>query len=280
MKFWKYNLKKLMFVGCMGLMLAVNTVGTRCPGFADDEEFLRYMEEKHKKEGYTTYSSMEEKQAAQGGGNTSTQQQQTPVTEQKPTTTTVNPVKTCKHAYDVKIAREATCDSTGEMVYTCKDCKDSYKEVIAKTNNHVYEEAVTAEPTCTEKGVKTFTCKGCADTYTEEIGVLGHTHESTVTKAATCTEDGELTYMCKNCNDTYTEPVVAMGHTASEWTVTKENSTFAEGLKEQTCITCGTVLGTETIPSKYPMAYLYIVIGMAFVLTVGAVSIIVMRKKK
>ena len=130
---------------------------------------------------------------------------------------------------------------------------------------------MTKEPTCTESGEKTFTCKNCSDSYMEEISATGHEYESNVTKEATCTEDGETTYTCKKCSDTYTETVTATGHTEGEWKVTKENGIFTNGLKEQVCASCGEVINTEVIPSRYPIAYLYAGIGAVIVLIIGAV---------
>lgn len=272
MKFGRYMLKNILSVCCIGIILSVGTTGIWCPGWAGrDEEMLKYLEEKHRQEGYTTVNEFSDQPQSSNPQVTTPQQSVTPQTP-------VTPVKTCNHNYEVKIVREATCDGTGEMVFTCKSCKDSYKEVVPKTGNHIYNEAVTQEPSCTEKGIKTFTCNGCADSYTEEIDAIGHMHESKVTKEADCTHDGEMTFTCTNCNDTYTEPVAATGHTSSEWKITKENGTFSEGIKEQTCIACGTVLGTEIIPGKYPIAYLYVGIGVAVVFFVGAIVLIKKRK--
>ena len=283
MKFFKYNMKNILSVCCMGLMLLVGTTSIRCPIwtengpiFTDDEEFNKYMEEKHRQEGYTTYSSMDKKNATQNGGNSNIQNEAAPATEAKEQTP--KQVKTCDHKYEVEITKDATCSEDGVMTFTCSLCGDSYKEVIAKTGNHEYEETVTKEPTCTESGEKTFTCKNCSDTYTEEISATGHEYESNVTKEATCTEDGELTYTCKKCGDTYTETVAATGHTEGEWKVTKKNGMFTKGMKEQVCTTCGEVLGTEEIPSRYPIAYLYVGIGAVIALAIGVLVFLKKRK--
>ena len=46
---------------------------------------------------------------------------------------------------------------------------------------------------------------------------------------------------------------------------------FKNGLKEQVCSSCGEVINTEVIPSRYPIAYLYVGIGAVIALIVGAV---------
>ena len=231
------------------------------------------MEEEFKKQGYTKADeSSDAPQSPQSQVTTS----QTPATEAKEQTP--KQVKTCNHNYEVEITKEATCSEDGVMTFTCSLCGDSYKEVIAKTGKHEYEENVTKEPTCTENGEKTYKCKNCSDSYTEEISATGHEYESNVTKEATCTEEGELTYTCKKCGDTYTETVAATGHTEGEWKVTKKNGMFTNGMKEQVCTTCGEVLGTEEIPSRYSIAYLFAGIGAVIALAIGVLVFLKKRK--
>ena len=267
MKFLKYNMKNILSVCCMGLILSMGTTSIWCPGYAGrDEEGIREMEEEFKKQGYT---KADESSDAPQSSQSQVTNPQAPATEAKEQTP--KQVKTCDHKYEVEITKEATCSEEGEMKFTCSICGDSYKEVIARTGKHDYEETVTKKPTCTESGEKTYICKNCSDSYTEEINATGHEYESSITKEATCTEDGEITYTCTKCGDTYTETVVATGHTEGEWKVTKESGMFKNGLKEQVCSSCGEVINTEVIPSRYPIAYLYVGIGAVIALIVGAV---------
>ena len=245
----------------------MGTTSIWCPGYAGrDEEGIREMEEEFKKQGYT---KADESSDAPQSSQSQVTNPQAPATEAKEQTP--KQVKTCDHKYEVEITKEATCSEEGEMKFTCSICGDSYKEVIARTGKHDYEETVTKKPTCTESGEKTYICKNCSDSYTEEINATGHEYESSITKEATCTEDGEITYTCTKCGDTYTETVVATGHTEGEWKVTKESGMFKNGLKEQVCSSCGEVINTEVIPSRYPIAYLYVGIGAVIALIVGAV---------
>ena len=257
-------MKKILSVAILTLIMGVCTTGIKCPIFTDPEEGNAYTEQQLKENGYADYTFVESMDDLKQNQN----KQEQPVQQEQAQS---KPVKTCSHNYEVEITKEATCSEDGEMKFTCSMCGDTYKEVIAKTGNHDYEETVTKEPTCTENGEKTLTCKDCPDTLVKEIRATGHEYESSVTKEATCTEDGELTYTCKKCGDTYTETVAATGHTEGEWQVTKENGIFTNGLKEQVCASCGEVINTEVIPSRYPIAYLYAGIGAVILLIIGAV---------
>ena len=273
MKFLKYSMKNILSVCCLGLILSMCTIGTRCPGFSDHEEFLKYMEEKHRQEGYVTVDEFSDAPQSSQSQVTNPQAPATEAKEQTP-----KQVKTCSHNYEVEITKEATCSEDGVMTFTCSLCGDSYKEVIAKTGKHEYEETVTKEPTCTENGEKTYKCKNCSDSYTEEISATGHEYESSITKEATCTEDGETTHTCTKCGDTYTETVAVTGHIEGEWKVPKENGMFKNGLKEQVCASCGEMINTEVIPSRCSIAYLYAGIGAVIVLIIGAVVFVKKRK--
>ena len=258
-------MKKILSAAILALIMGVCTTGIKCPIFTDPEEGNAYTDQQDRENGYADYTFVESMDDLKQNQNKQEQAQS-------------KPVKTCSHNYEVEITKEATCSEDGEMKFICSLCGDSYKEVIARTGKHEYEETVTKEPTCTENGEKTYTCKNCSDTYMEEINATGHEYESKVTKEATCKEDGEITYTCTKCGDTYTETVAATGHTEGEWKVTKKNGMFTNGLKEQVCTTCGEVLGTEEIPSRYPIAYLYAGIGTVIALAIGVLVFLKKRK--
>lgn len=67
---------------------------------------------------------------------------------------------------DGEVTRNATEYSEGEMLYTCKVCGDTKKEVIPKIHYHDYEIAERKEATCIEDAITTIKCKECGDTYT------------------------------------------------------------------------------------------------------------------
>lgn len=201
-------------------------------------------------------------------------------------TSTVTPapekkvVKTCDHTYETQIITEATCSAEGEMKFTCSKCGDTYTEKVAATGKHSYKSTVTKEATCEAEGENTFTCSECEDTYVEMIPALGHSYETKVKSEATCIEPGEIEYVCSVCGDTYTEVLPAKGHSEGEWTVTKETGLFSLGEKVKKCNVCSEILNTETIPSRYPISYLYICIGVVALFAVIAVVFIVLKKKR
>ena len=99
-----------------------------------------------------------------------------------------------------------------------------------------------------------------------------------MTTEATCTEAGITTFTCSECGDSYTEEIPALGHTEVE-EVTKEAGIFTNGEKVVKCSTCGEILNTEIIPSRYPISVLLIVLGIILVALI-AVSVIFVKMKK
>ena len=192
---------------------------------------------------------------------------------------TVKQAKSCEHDYVESITKEATCAEDGEMISKCSKCGDSYKTVIPATGKHDYVSETTKEATCTEAGVLTYTCKVCGDSYTEEIPIIDHKYEESVTKDATCLESGEITYTCSMCGDSYTEEIAATGHEAGTPIVTKEAGWFTPGEKVTRCTRCEEVLSTEAMPSRFPVAYLYILISVIAIFVIVGISLTVMKKK-
>lgn len=73
------------------------------------------------------------------------------------------------------------------------------------THEHNYTETITAEATCETDGEVTYTCDGCGDTYTEVIKATGHSFANYVSNNdATYTADGTETAKCDNCDATDT----------------------------------------------------------------------------
>lgn len=109
---------------------------------------------------------------------------------------------------------------------------------------------VTTPATCTEDGVKTYTCKRCKTTRTEPIAKTGHTPVSVPAKAATCTETG-LTEgkECEVCHATLVKQEVtpALGHDWDDWKVTKEATCTETGVKTRTCKRDASHTETEAI---------------------------------
>ena len=59
----------------------------------------------------------------------------------------------------------------GKQCSACEVILEEQKEI--PSTGHDYEGVVTKNATCTEAGLKTFTCKNCPDTYTEVINASG-----------------------------------------------------------------------------------------------------------
>ena len=179
-----------------------------------------------------------------------------------------------------EVTKKPTCTEDGERTYYNKN-GDVVKTEKIVAIGHDYKKTVTKEPTCTEDGEATYTCKNCGDTYTEKIPKTGHKYEKKETLAPTCTETGVMTYVCQNCGDTYTEDIPALGHKEDKGTITKKAGLFTNGEKTYKCTVCGKVTRTEVIQSRYPITYLYIIIGVcAVIAAVVAAMIVIIRKKK
>ena len=71
--------------------------------------------------------------------------------------------------------------------------------------------------------------------------------EETDRTEATCTEEGQITKVCTLHGEKETETIPATGHTPGEWEVTKAATAVAEGIQEQKCTVCDTVLQTKKI---------------------------------
>lgn len=127
--------------------------------------------------------------------------------------------------------------------------KRDYKKALG----HDWDGGVVTTPaTCTKDGVKTYTCKRCKTTRTEPIAKTEHTPVVVPAKAATCTETG-LTAgsKCKTCGVTLVEQEVtpALDHDWDDWKVTKEATCTEPGVKTRTCKRDSSHTDTEAIPA-------------------------------
>lgn len=138
------------------------------------------------------------------------------------------------HDY-VKVSTEATCTLTGEAIYTCSRCGDTYDEiedalghVFAKNDKdeEIITETVKKAATCEEPGVKILSkhCTVCGEDVTEEeeIPALGHKLLAPVkenVKAASCEKDGshdEVAY-CSVCRKAIEKEKVIDPATGHDW---------------------------------------------------------------
>lgn len=202
----------------------------------------------------------------------------TPATS-APATTDTTPAPTHTHEYTSEVTQEPTCQEEGKTTYTCS-CGDTYTEPIAVTNHDYSMQEIITEPTCTTPGEKLLRCSVCNDEKQEPIASLEHEKSDwTISKEPTCTDVGEEITTCTLCNETIqTREIQPLGHTKSEtWETTTPSSLFNEGSKALKCITCGSIITTESIPIN--TTYWYLIIGTGAIIIVTT-SVIIIRKKK
>ncbi len=153
-----------------------------------------------------------------------------------------------------RVVKEATCGTSGTIVYTCS-CGATTTGTIPATGNHSWDSGtVTTEATETSTGVKTYTCTSCGQTKTETIPKLTCTHSwdsGTVTQEATCGAAGSKTFTCTKCGQTKTESVPATGnHSWDSGTIVKEPTTTESGITEYHCSVCGQTKTATIEPKK------------------------------
>lgn len=162
----------------------------------------------------------------------------------------------------INVEEEATASESEDGTVTVTT--DSGEEIVVDKNSKKTEKKENADGSTTyttEDGTKiTINNDGSAVVEKEEEvpastetpsntptqPTHSHSYSSSVTKEATCTEKGVKTYTC-SCGSSYTKDIDAKGHTSGDWVTTKEANCKAEGGKQKSCTTCGTVLETDTI---------------------------------
>ena len=123
----------------------------------------------------------------------------------------------------------ATCESFGYTVYECTHCHVLDLGNFVEKKDHAWGEVKDPVVTCTEGGYKYRECSKCgAHLESTYVRAKGHT----VTATPTCTTGAS----CTTCNS-IVKP--ALGHDYSEWTIVKEPTATAEGLKTRSCLNCG-----------------------------------------
>ena len=96
-----------------------------------------------------------------------------------PATEAPTTAERCYHTFTSEITEEATCESEGEITYTCSLCNLSYTEVLEITD-HTYEDANCNDP---------LFCAYCGLMLGE---ALGHNYtDATCTTASVCTRCGD-----------------------------------------------------------------------------------------
>lgn len=124
----------------------------------------------------------------------------------------------------------ATCEYFGYTVYECTHCHLHDIGDIVEKRDHAWGELKQPTVTCTEGGYTYRECSKCG-AHLESTYVRAEGHN--VTTNPTCAEGAK----CTKCNETV-KP--ALGHSFSDWTVKTPATATTEGLKERSCLTCGT----------------------------------------
>ena len=161
-------------------------------------------------------------------------------------------------AYTSEITKPATCETAGELTYTCPDCGQGYIETVAATGHaHAIDRVV--EPTCEEQGYTVNVCtnEGCGHSYNDNyVPATGHSYGVANEVEATCDATGYTEYSCL-CGHSYQEEIPATGHVLEEnkWElVTDDNGetvlTHREGCTyfetyQQVCGSCGEIIEKE-----------------------------------
>lgn len=139
------------------------------------------------------------------------------------------------HSYSA-VVTEPTCTAAGYTTYTCT-CGHSYTADKVAAKGHDFFSKKVA-PTCKTAGYDLSVCLCGLSIKGKQIPAYGHTFFTRVTKP-TCTEEGYTTRACSLCGEGSTyDHVPATGHDWGEWTVTREQTASASGIKSRTCKNC------------------------------------------
>jgi len=137
----------------------------------------------------------------------------------------------------------ATCESEGEILYTClhTGCTETETRTIPKlVHEPMFVE--TVEPTCRDSGYELYRCSNCGEEETRnEIDALGHNWDDGEEIApATCEAEGGMLYTCLHigCAETETRVIPKLVH---ELTLieTVEPTCTNNGYDLYRCSNCG-----------------------------------------
>lgn len=155
---------------------------------------------------------------------------------------------------DGVVTTPATCETTGEMLYTCTayDCRATKTETIPALGHNFNDLCVVKEDG--KNGSHYFKCERFAECGAYGVGTDKNdskphnwctTEEAEVLREATCTDDGLRKYSCSDCTATYEEAIPATGHTYTK-VVTPPTCT-AQGYTTYTCY-CGYSYKADFVP--------------------------------
>lgn len=136
----------------------------------------------------------------------------------------------CEHVLAADVTRQATCQSTGILTYTCEKCGVQFTAEVPVTG-HDYVEMVTKEATCQEKGELTRTCRVCGATETEQTAEMDHVYDMYSLEPSRCTVCGQLVEGggVDTANPWYGKNWVALGTALTS----EEQGTYVQPLAER-----------------------------------------------
>lgn len=164
------------------------------------------------------------------------------------------PVKAKGHdwIYDYSKGKEPTCIEKGRGLKKCSRCKITAGEEEVPALGHDWEYYDTILATCTEDGSCMIRCKrNCGFRPVKwTLQAEGHKWDKwrTVTPP-TCTEEGLEEATCFVCHEKGTRPADKLPHNFGEnYKIILEATQFSKGLRELTCIDCGSTEMEEYYP--------------------------------
>lgn len=156
---------------------------------------------------------------------------------------------------------EATCTEHSKIEEKCTRCNDSRYVVDndseLEPHDYIVEESLA---TCTDNGYKVYTCRNCKYSYKEDTkAALGHNYEATSNKkSATCDDYGKTEEKCSRCdsvrevNNIYDPPLghsfVVDSKTVIDPTCTKEGQQTLICIRENCDYS-----EKETLPASHNM---------------------------
>ena len=142
------------------------------------------------------------------------------------------------HAYQSVVIRDASCETEGKIMETCRNCGD-VKVTLTPKGEHQWR-TYNVAATCTGPGYTVRECSVCSEQHIENItDPAGHRYVSHVT-APTCTTGGFTLHVCSACGDSYADSYTeATGHFWDDGTVLREPTCTEDGLIEYRCTVCG-----------------------------------------
>ena len=127
----------------------------------------------------------------------------------------------------------ATCYQFGYTEMKCSGCARITIDSIVAREEHSYGNIIEAQPTCDNGDWSYRVCSndGCGSRINVQFfGSLGHTMD----RVATC----DTASTCTTCHKILAHP---LGHNWTAWTVVREATELATGLRTRACLNCGEI---------------------------------------